>query len=243
MLRHVTSCHVMSRYATSEIQIKIDVQKGADTHTASAVYNLVIYIICISYFRKLILFFGFTFVCFYIVQSILQLWKINIELFFTREWLVNEGTKIEGTFWWVCHLTNMCHLARIFVCHFAHIVYVVWPSWCRQNDTAMYFFQGQLPSKRCTILPLFQFKIIEYIAIYRTYKIYCNRMITKASIFKSPLGMSFTTPFPYMNYGTETEIQLPLKRFSDSSVSSLIQTGWCGRASHHQKLAPIPMGG
>ena len=61
----------------------------------------------------------------------------------------------------------------------------------------MYFFQGQLPSKRCTILPLFQFKIIEYIAIYRTYKIYCNRMITKASIFKSPLGMSFTTPFPY----------------------------------------------
>ena len=44
MLRHVTSCHVMSRYATSEIQIKIDVQKGADTHTASAVYNLVIYI-------------------------------------------------------------------------------------------------------------------------------------------------------------------------------------------------------
>ena len=199
MLRHVTSCHVMSRYATSEIQIKIDVQKGADTHTASAVYNLVIYIICISYFRKLILFFGFTFVCFYIVQSILQLWKINIELFFTREWLVNEGTKIEGTFWWVCHLTNMCHLARIFVCHFAHIVYVVWPSWCRQNDTAMYFFQGQLPSKRCTILPLFQFKIIEYIAIYRTYKIYCNRMITKASIFKSPLGMSFTTPLPYLN--------------------------------------------
>ena len=23
-----------------------------------------------------------------------------------------------------------------------------------------------------------------------------------------------------------------------SSVSSLILTGWCGRASHHQKLAP-----
>ena len=75
------------------------------------------------------------------------------------------------------------------------------PSW--QNDTAMYFFQGQLPSKRCTILPLFQFKIIEYIAIYRTYKIYCNRMITKASIFKSPLGMSFTTPLPYVLYSFE----------------------------------------
>ena len=37
---------------------------------------------------------------------------------------------------------------------------------------------------------------------------------------------------------TEAEIQLPLKRFPDSSVSSLIPTGWCGRASHRQKLAP-----
>ena len=47
------------------------------------------------------------------------------------------------------------------------------------------------------------------------------------------------------NGGTETEIQLPLKRLPDSSVSSLIRTGWCGRASRascHQKLAPIPMG-
>ena len=39
-------------------------------------------------------------------------------------------------------------------------------------------------------------------------------------------------------YGTEAEIQLPLKRFPDSSVFSLISTGWCGKASHHQKLAP-----
>ena len=38
--------------------------------------------------------------------------------------------------------------------------------------------------------------------------------------------------------GTEAEIQLLLKRFPDSSVSSLIPTGWCRRASHHQKLAP-----
>ena len=44
-------------------------------------------------------------------------------------------------------------------------------------------------------------------------------------------------------YGTDAEIQLPLKRFPDSSVSSLIRTGWLGWASHHQKLAPIPMGG
>ena len=36
----------------------------------------------------------------------------------------------------------------------------------------------------------------------------------------------------------EAEIQLPLKRFPDSSFSSLIPTGWRGRASHHQKLAP-----
>ena len=36
---------------------------------------------------------------------------------------------------------------------------------------------------------------------------------------------------------------IPLKRFPDSSVSSLIRTGWRGRASHHQKLASIPMGG
>ena len=42
-----------------------------------------------------------------------------------------------------------------------------------------------------------------------------------------------------LRFGTEAEIQLSLKRFSDSSVSSLIQT--CGRASRHQKLAPIPM--
>ena len=37
----------------------------------------------------------------------------------------------------------------------------------------------------------------------------------------------------------EAEIQPPLKRFPDSSVSSLIQTGWCGRVSRHQKLTPI----
>ena len=41
-------------------------------------------------------------------------------------------------------------------------------------------------------------------------------------------------------YGTEAEILL-LKRFLDPSVSSLIPTGWCERASHHQNLAPIPM--
>ena len=41
--------------------------------------------------------------------------------------------------------------------------------------------------------------------------------------------------------GREAEIQLPLKRFPDSSVSSLIRTGWCGRASRHQKFAPIHM--
>ena len=35
----------------------------------------------------------------------------------------------------------------------------------------------------------------------------------------------------------ETEIQLPLKRLPDFSVSSPIPTGWCKKASHHQKLA------
>ena len=42
--------------------------------------------------------------------------------------------------------------------------------------------------------------------------------------------------------GVEAEIQLPLKRFPDTSVSSLIFS-WLtpGRASGHQKLAPIPM--
>ena len=45
--------------------------------------------------------------------------------------------------------------------------------------------------------------------------------------------------------GTEAEIQLLLKMFPDSSVSSLIRTAWCGRATRHQKLAPLPvlMGG
>ena len=42
--------------------------------------------------------------------------------------------------------------------------------------------------------------------------------------------------------GSEAGIQLPLMRLPDSSVFSLMQTGWCGRASHHQNLAPIPMG-
>ena len=32
-----------------------------------------------------------------------------------------------------------------------------------------------------------------------------------------------------MPLGTEAEIQLPLKRFPDSSVSSPIRTGWCER--------------
>ena len=31
----------------------------------------------------------------------------------------------------------------------------------------------------------------------------------------------------YIYNGTESEIQLPLKRFPDSSVSSLIPVGWC----------------
>ena len=34
------------------------------------------------------------------------------------------------------------------------------------------------------------------------------------------------TIYPDKYYGTEAEIQLPLKRFSDSSVSSLILFGW-----------------
>ena len=40
-----------------------------------------------------------------------------------------------------------------------------------------------------------------------------------------------------LNDCTEAEQQL-LKRLPDSSVSSLIPTGWCRWASHHQKLAP-----
>ena len=36
---------------------------------------------------------------------------------------------------------------------------------------------------------------------------------------------------------TSAEIQLPLKRFPDSSVSFLIPTGWCGRASHPGELS------
>ena len=31
----------------------------------------------------------------------------------------------------------------------------------------------------------------------------------------------------YFTRGTEAEIQLPLKRFPDSSLSSLILVGWC----------------
>ena len=41
--------------------------------------------------------------------------------------------------------------------------------------------------------------------------------------------------------GTEVEIQLLKFGFPDSSVSSLIRTGWCGRASRHQKLAPTEL--
>ena len=40
-----------------------------------------------------------------------------------------------------------------------------------------------------------------------------------------------------IGHSTEAE-QQPLKRFPDSSVSSLIPAGWCRRASHHQKLTP-----
>ena len=39
---------------------------------------------------------------------------------------------------------------------------------------------------------------------------------------------------------TEAEIQLLLKRFPDFSVSSLIRTGWCGRASRHQNSLQYP---
>ena len=43
-------------------------------------------------------------------------------------------------------------------------------------------------------------------------------------------------------YDMEAETQLPLKRYPDFSVSSLIATGLYGGASHHHKLVPIPMG-
>ena len=42
----------------------------------------------------------------------------------------------------------------------------------------------------------------------------------------------------YLSIRYGGEFQLPLKRFPESSVSSLIQTGCCGRASRQQKLAP-----
>ena len=42
--------------------------------------------------------------------------------------------------------------------------------------------------------------------------------------------IEYVENFPYLYLGTETEIQLPLKRFPDSGVSSLIWTGWCGGA-------------
>ena len=38
----------------------------------------------------------------------------------------------------------------------------------------------------------------------------------------------------HLNYNvTEAEIQLPLKRFPDSSVSSLIRAGWWQEEHHH----------
>ena len=59
----------------------------------------------------------------------------------------------------------------------------------------------------------------------------------------SPVELIFNYSFHIISAsvpsrGTESEIQLPLKRFPDSSVTSLIPTGWCERASHHQKLVP-----
>ena len=42
-----------------------------------------------------------------------------------------------------------------------------------------------------------------------------------------------------MGNRTVRTLQLPLKSFPDSSISSLIPAGWCEeRASRHQKLAP-----
>ena len=42
--------------------------------------------------------------------------------------------------------------------------------------------------------------------------------------------VAYVAPGFYLSdsrYGTEAEIQLPLKRFPDSSVSSVIRVGWC----------------
>ena len=44
-------------------------------------------------------------------------------------------------------------------------------------------------------------------------------------------------------YGTEAEIQLgTTEEVSRFQCLFHFRTGWCGGASHHQKLAPIPMG-
>ena len=43
----------------------------------------------------------------------------------------------------------------------------------------------------------------------------------------SPNQIITTIIIIIISYGIEVEIQLPLKRFPDSRVSSLIRTGWC----------------
>ena len=63
-----------------------------------------------------------------------------------------------------------------------------------------------------------------------------GRDITKRYPLKILLAAKSGTFYIFL-VGTEAKIQLLLKNFPDSSVSSLIPTGWCRRASHHQKLA------
>ena len=70
-----------------------------------------------------------------------------------------------------------------------------------------------------------------------------SRIFLNSRVFPGFPGFPGSVDTLIIVFGTEIEIQLPLKRIPDTSVSSLIRTGWCGRASCHGKLAPIPMGG
>ena len=59
-------------------------------------------------------------------------------------------------------------------------------------------------------------------------------------LVKWPINYEVAEDYREHDYGTEVEIQQPLKKFPDSNVSFLIRTGWCGRAFRHQNSLQYP---
>ena len=115
---------------------------------------------------------------------------------------------------------------------------------CDQHFDDLQFIDPVLRSKliRLAVPTVFNTctqSLIEGEMSYLHYKAYkCKTDTTEYSVVLV-LERFFGGGMPFHT----NQLELGKRHYRFYSVSSLIPTGWCGRASHPQKIAAIPMGG